>query len=734
MALVVAALGCGDGALDLPDGAVGADGGADADAAPAGGASVDFWVTRAGPTRVPLAALSAPWELANLRVRTGDTKLPIELVAMPGEPAVFVHVPDLTVDGHSRELHLIADFAPDDPSPAIAERDMPPTRDPPRVGRILQRRTAVERSFWAYAHPADPGQGFPDCWVGTAIRPGESAQPVFASFPASARASELEVTLSGGAVFEHLVDVSVGGQDVGEIRFAGADTVTASFDVDELAPDAEGNYDVSLTLSSANVGDKVHLRSATLVAKSELSFAGLPIHLDGLEATTVDLLLPAASPDPLIAWEVTDPFAPRLITLSSHEGRLLLPRFEPGRKYLVFDPASLPAPADFITFDEAAQSERILDDSGDLLVIAPTIFHAALAPWLAARAAAGWTPILSTPRQLYQTFTAGRPTPDAISAYLEHALSSWDVPPRALLLVGDATPEIDPMPEFAVPTNYLWLPGNKWIPSDLVYALPTWAEPGGPAPPLFAVGRIPARTSAEVAAAISRSLAHSASADNHMLFLSDDNDASFRAAAELVRAELSADFVSAALHLLDYNADYPNPEPPPPQWEEPAIIAMRADLSQALADGARMVQYFGHGDLNHVAGEGLLAQRSDLYNLEELLGHGGTPPVFVLHSCLAGYFALPSLPHTIAESMMLLADPALGAAAVISPSAYADTSFSGDFAPRLGTALARPNATLGEALITSAHEFLRDSYCAVIDCRVLMMSMSLLGDPTLPAL
>ena len=26
---------------------------------------------------------------------------------------VFVHVPDLTSDGHSREIHLIADFAPD---------------------------------------------------------------------------------------------------------------------------------------------------------------------------------------------------------------------------------------------------------------------------------------------------------------------------------------------------------------------------------------------------------------------------------------------------------------------------------------------------------------------------------------------------------------------------------------------------------------------------------------------
>ncbi len=728
-ALVVALLGCGAGGDGGPDGSV--DGGVGDDLA------VDFWVTEGGPVRVPLAEISpgAAQEVAHLRVRQDGTVLPVLVLPVQGsDPVVLVQVPDLGHDGHSREIHLFADLAPDDPSPSITEREPPSTRAPPRVERILQRRTIDERGFWAVDCPAVAGQEFPDCWVGPAIHAGQTAQWTFAGYPAAARATRVEVTLLGGAVFEHVLDLAVGAQALGEVRFVGVDTETAGFDLGGLPPDPAGSFPVSLSLRSTEVGDAVHLRSAALVVETEPDFDGTPLVLESVEPVTVDLVVAADGfPQSVVAWDVTEPFAPQEVTLREDAGGLVLPGFAPGRTYVVFDPDRVPAPADLIAFDEAEQTRRLLDDGGDLVVIAPATFQPALAPWLAVREAEGWTPIVRAPREVYQTFSGGRPTPAAISAYLEHGLASWGArAPRALVLVGDATPEVGPAPDFAVPTNYLWLPG-KWIPSDLAYALPTWNEPDGPSAPRLVVGRIPARTSEEVAAAVARSLAHGASVADRVLLVSDD-DGDFQTNAELARAQLPGGFQAQALHLQDYDAAYPNPVPPPPQWQEPAVIALRADLRQALADGVPLVQYFGHGDVNHVAGEGLLAQRSDLNNLEEMLANGDVPPVFVLHNCLSGYFALPSVPRTIAESMVLLSDPAIGAAAVISPAAYTSNSFTVYLSSRLQAALTSTSSTVGEALVSSAYAFLGDSSCWEVDCKVPMMTFSLLGDPTLPSL
>jgi len=251
------------------------------------------------------------------------------------------------------------------------------------------------------------------------------------------------------------------------------------------------------------------------------------------------------------------------------------------------------------------------------------------------------------------------------------------------------------------------------------------------------VGRIPARSVDQVAAVVQRSLAHRAVAatNRSALYLSDDNDASFRSLAETVRTALPAGIESQALHLLDYNAAYPLPDPAPPQWEEPGVLAIRADIRAALLAGVRLVQFFGHGDLNHVAGEGLWVQGTELNNVSEMLVHGGLPPIFVIHDCMSGWLGAPNPPHSVSESMVLLTDPARGAAAVISPAAHSYEPLMLLHGLALQAALtSAERPTLGEAVVAAAHETLSSTQCTYAECRILVMASNLLGDPTLPSL
>ncbi|HEY3357958.1 MAG TPA: C25 family cysteine peptidase, partial [Polyangia bacterium] len=476
--------------------------------------------------------------------------------------------------------------------------------------------------------------------------------------------------------------------------------------------------------------DLVNLRAATLVVEDELGAPAAPLDLPCLEAAPVDVAL-AGAPGGLTAWDVTTPATPADVPLRAEGGQVVLPGFTPGRRYVLFDPARAPYPDDHLTL---AAPATVLDQAGTLLVVAAPLFQDGLGPWLAQVTAEGWAPVVRTPRELYQTFTAGRPTPAAISAYLAHAQARWTAAPRALLIVGDATPVLDGgAPAFHVPTTYVYWPGDLWAASDLAFAFPGWSGNADPGPARVAVGRIAARTADEAQAALGRSLLHRATQSRAVLFLSDDNDASFRAAAEAARAALPAGLETQALHLLDYDAQYPSPDPAPPQWEEPAVIALRADLRAALASGVRLVQYFGHGDLNHVGGEGILDQGTELDNLTEMLAHGGLPPIFVLHDCLSGSFGAATVPHAIGESMTLLTDPSLGAAAVISPAGLTVEPLTSELALALEAGLtAQP--TLGAALAAAVQARLADSSCFTPECRVTAVTLNLLGDPTLPSL
>ena len=130
---------------------------------------------------------------------------------------------------------------------------------------------------------------------------------------------------------------------------------------------------------------------------------------------------------------------------------------------------------------------------------------------MARRQAEGWTVQLADLQDVYDERGFGDKSPDAVRAFIQAARAGWRVPPRFVLLVGDATFD---------PRNFLGRGDFDFAPTRLIdttameTASDDWfvdADLDGV--PELAIGRWPVRTAAQAAALVSTTLAKGGPAD-----------------------------------------------------------------------------------------------------------------------------------------------------------------------------------------------------------------------------
>ena len=85
-----------------------------------------------------------------------------------------------------------------------------------------------------------------------------------------------------------------------------------------------------------------------------------------------------------------------------------------------------------------SQEAWLTDKRGRLFDPFPAPFMPALADLIALRQSQGLRVAVESLQAIYDAFD-GRPTPDAIHAYLQAAYTTWQPRPAYLLLVGDGT-------------------------------------------------------------------------------------------------------------------------------------------------------------------------------------------------------------------------------------------------------------------------------------------------------
>jgi hypothetical protein len=335
--------------------------------------------------------------------------------------------------------------------------------------------------------------------------------------------------------------------------------------------------------------------------------------------------------------------------------------------------------------------------------VAPANLLGSLRPLLEEREREGLSAAALDVEDVYDEFSFGRKDPRAIRDLVAWARESWPVPPRFLLLVGDASFDprdrlgrgaLDLVPTKLLDTSSLETASDDWF-GDL-------DEDGVPE---VAVGRIPARSAEEVRAAVSKLLAYAAGDPGEtwrqeVLLAADRPEGyDFEGEARDLEALLPPGFRASEVF----------------RGREGDAEARRKVL-RGLQSGAAVFAYLGHGSVEVLRG-GLLAS-SDA----AALANSPRLPLVLLFDCLGGFYH-DVYTRCLGEELLLA--PGGGAAAV-----WASSGLTG---PEGQAALARAlfrelfaageyPPTLGEAVQAAK---------GAIDDPDVRRTWILLGDPSM---
>jgi hypothetical protein len=562
--------------------------------------------------------------------------------------------------------------------------------------------------------------------------------------------AELEVELQGasesGRAVDHHVNVAVNGVVVGEAQFAGKKPyrVSLSFDAALLR---EGDNELALTnVADTGVSSYVFLDRFTIAHPQTSSLAGGRWNGRWPESGSVGLQAGSAVSGPVRIVDVTalgdgtngsgrtgtgsgagdvdnglggagtgstngsggdgtGGTAGLTAWLAGFETDLngsVRFRVEAGHRYWVGSDSALFSPR-----VSQPQPSTLKSAVGDYLLIAPRAFLAAAEPLLSRRKDQGLTPRAVAFEDVAAEFGHGRPSAEAICAFLRHAFHSWSPPsPRYVLLLGDSSydprnftgsAKPAPLPALFAKTSYMWTASDPRLA----------AVNGDDELPDLAIGRLPATSVAEAETLVSKLVAWEDA--GHGLggpaaFVADNPDLAgdFEADIEDVRASFFADRETRLLRLRELGA------------------ATRPAIKDALDGGLSYLGYVGHGGAAVWASENVWSSR-DAQGLQAQ----SQQPLLVTMNCLNGYFVAPAF-DSLAES--LLKAEGRGSIAAVSPS---------------GLSLDGPahqyHRALMEELTSGRHERLGDALAAAQAAYArsglmpeLISVYHLLGDPALP--
>jgi len=261
------------------------------------------------------------------------------------------------------------------------------------------------------------------------------------------------------------------------------------------------------------------------------------------------------------------------------------------------------------------------DQAVDLLMISYGLFLESLKPLKAWRESQGLSVAIVDVEDVYDEFSFGTKTPQGLKNFLLHAKSSWQKPPRFVLLVGDASFD---------PRNYYGFGSFDFVPTKLVdtYYLETASDDwfvdfDGDGLPDMAIGRLPVRTPEEAAAVVSKITGYeqSAGAMTDVLLVADmrDEAGDFPASSREVKA-----LFPERLTVTEVFRD-----------QFPDDVQVRNALLSSLNQGPLLVNYMGHGTTQF--------WRGGIFNSDdaEALTNGLRLPFFINMTCLNGWFHDP---------------------------------------------------------------------------------------------
>lgn len=384
--------------------------------------------------------------------------------------------------------------------------------------------------------------------------------------------------------------------------------------------------------------------------------------------------------------DITDPFTPVAFGPALVDISPTTLATEPGHRYWAGTASQIPPPPRQRTRSPLTpQSLQALAKADEIIVGVEALLQA-VQPLVAYRESNGLKVATLTPTQLLDHWGRGVPDSSVLRQFLRWRQEQKRLP-RYILLLGDA--ELAPWQgnsdilRTRIPTAFITTPYLGETPSDAALL--------GDVAGNVALGRIPARSPAEVDAIVQKILTYEQNPTPRRHLILNDGDAEFVTFA----AEIAAFWQRQGDTVARFNTTS--------SLARPAIL-------EALQEGPAWLHYVGHGSP-------LLWSRAQILTVEDA-SSWSAPALVLAWTCLSGYFSLPD-GQSLAERWLLTAQG--GAVAVIAPTGEEDTAHQQLFADTFYRALTDSN-TLGLALARTRARLTFDG---------IALQYQLFGDPAL---
>ena len=493
----------------------------------------------------------------------------------------------------------------------------------------------------------------PDLWLWDAVASGGTRSESFTLSgldTTSNGAAQLEVRLQGasesGYPVDHHIGVSLNGTPVGEDEFAGKTPFRMRLAV-PVSLLRDGANELALT-SFADTG----VQSVVFLDRFSVTYPQQPVLSGGAfegtwsETGTTTL---TGSAGPVSVLDVTDAGttdglagAPGFLVGVQSSSAATRFQAQAGRRYLVVSRALAPRVA-------AAGTSTLRDPSNqaDYVLIAPRAFLAAAEPLVERRRDQGLAARAIAFEEIADQFGGGRPSAQAIKAFLAYAYQTWARPSlRYVLLLGDASydprnfmgsSQPSPLPALWTKTSYLWTASDPELA----------AVNGTDSVPDLAIGRLPATTVEQAETLVSKLIAW------------EDSGQGLAGAAALVAddPDLGGDFEHNVRDIAQSYLALRNPQLLLLSELGPGL---RPRIQDALNGGLSYLSYVGHGGAAVWASENVW----NSWDAPSLQAQS-LQPLLVTLDCLNGYFVAPSY-DSLAESLVKV--EGRGAIASFSPS------------------------------------------------------------------
>jgi Peptidase family C25 len=442
----------------------------------------------------------------------------------------------------------------------------------------------------------------------------------------SAGAATLDVAVQGVTLAAHQVQVRMNGNTVGTINFSGQTLATQSFGLPQSLL-AEGSNSVQLVSLGGN--SDVSLIGALRISywhkyaadANQLRFTaqgGQRVTLGGFTASNVRVM------------DVTNPNSPQELigTLSGSKSSPVLSLTVPGttaRTLYAF--AGEQAKSGTIS-KNIPSNWRQAGQSADYVVITRGDLAASLDPLVTYRRGQGYKVVVVDVEDLYDEFSYGHRSTQALRDFLAFTKANWGPAPRFVLLAGDGTYDYN---------NYLGFGDTSVVPARLIDTAQMetssddyYVDFNDDGVPEMAIGRLPVRNATEASRMAARIIGYdNQPAVNSVLLVSDSDDSGrFSSSNNSLRALIPA--ATSVTEIQRGTAD---------------DATVHGQVIAALNSGQKVVNYSGHAGIDLWRG-GLLTNDD-----AKSLTNGQSLELFVMMNCLNAYFIAPEL-DSLAERLL----------------------------------------------------------------------------------